>query len=168
VGGNDASCLARAVQLVLQATPSFVGVNLNCECPSNKVATRREFGAALMLDVNKTASIVQAMHDAAQNMGEKEIQRIPVSVKTRIAVDSFEDWDFLQSYISSLVSAGGLHSRPQSLYQGIGVAFSCSHDLPVKHSNKCSPLFGLYKLGLPWAGRYIQEAIQVPYAISQL
>jgi tRNA-dihydrouridine synthase A len=106
VGGNDASCLARAVQLVLQATPSFVGVNLNCECPSNKVATRREFGAALMLDVNKTASIVQAMHDAAQDMGEKEIQRIPVSVKTRIAVDSFEDWDFLQSYISALISAG--------------------------------------------------------------
>jgi tRNA-dihydrouridine synthase A len=59
----------------------YTGLNLNCGCPSPKVAGKGCFGAALMDDPDLVRDLVRAMHDGADG-------QLPVSVKCRIGTDS--------------------------------------------------------------------------------
>jgi tRNA-dihydrouridine synthase len=82
-------------------------VNLNAGCPSNRVASKQAFGAALMQDVDLTVRMLQAMRQTAS---------IPVSIKTRIGVDDCEGWEFLWPFMERLIKEGGvrriyLHAR---------------------------------------------------------
>ena len=80
LGGSSPTVLGAATELAM-AYHSYAGVNLNCGCPSERVAGAGCFGAALMRDPDQVASCVKAMNRHA-----------PVSVKCRIGVvDSVQD-----------------------------------------------------------------------------
>ena len=80
LGGSSPQVLGAATELAM-AHHSYAGVNLNCGCPSERVAGAGCFGAALMRDPDQVASCVKAMNRHA-----------PVSVKCRIGVvDSVRD-----------------------------------------------------------------------------
>lgn len=74
LGGSDANDLAVAVRRALPY--GYDEINLNCGCPSDKVAGKGSFGAALMRDPDHVAALCSAMLDASG--GE-----IPVSVKCK-------------------------------------------------------------------------------------
>jgi tRNA-dihydrouridine synthase A len=61
---------------------NYTAINLNCGCPSPKVANKGCFGAALMSNPNHVAQLTKALHDGAQGS-------MPITVKCRIGTD---DW----------------------------------------------------------------------------
>ncbi len=72
----------------------YTAINLNCGCPSPKVAGKGCFGAALMQDPNLVRQLTSALHDGS--MGT-----IPISVKCRIGTD--EGYIFnLKDYLSNI------------------------------------------------------------------
>ena len=80
LGGSSPQVLGAATELAM-AHHTYAGVNLNCGCPSERVAGAGCFGAALMRDPDQVASCVRAMNRHA-----------PISVKCRIGVvDSVRD-----------------------------------------------------------------------------
>jgi len=97
IGGNSHILGGQATNIVTTHY-GYDEINLNCECPSNRVSERREFGAALMKKEDTAANMVRAM---IQNAGG-----VKVSVKTRIGVDDLDDMDYLVGFITKLVDAG--------------------------------------------------------------
>jgi len=74
LGGSEPADLARAARLGEQA--GYDEINLNCGCPSERVASGA-FGACLMREPRRVAECVAAMRAAV---------RVPVTVKMRIGV----------------------------------------------------------------------------------
>ena len=74
LGGNDPRALAAAARM--GAAYGYDEINLNCGCPSERVASGA-FGACLMLEPERVAACVAAMVDAVS---------VPVTVKMRIGV----------------------------------------------------------------------------------
>src|SRR3982751_1524401 len=74
LGGSDPADLAEAARI--GAALGYDEINLNCGCPSDRVASGA-FGACLMLKPALVAECVAAMRDAVD---------IPVTVKLRIGV----------------------------------------------------------------------------------
>ena len=74
----------------------FKEINLNCGCPSPRV-TSGNFGACLLLEPYKVAEAVSVLTSTVS---------IPITVKTRIGVDDFEDDQVLDSFIDIVKSAG--------------------------------------------------------------
>src|SRR5579871_6091802 len=74
LGGSDPKELAAAARAGQDA--GYDEINLNCGCPSDRVATG-SFGACLMLDPNRVADCVAAMCASVS---------IPVTVKMRVGV----------------------------------------------------------------------------------
>jgi tRNA-dihydrouridine synthase A len=92
LGGSDPNQLYEATQIVMDLVdrgyPScdYTALNLNCGCPSPKVAGKGCFGAALMEQPDLVADLVHAMHDGCQG-------RRPITVKCRIGTDQGrESW----------------------------------------------------------------------------
>jgi tRNA-dihydrouridine synthase A len=90
LGGSDPQQLHDATQICMDLIDrktslscDYTAFNLNCGCPSPKVAGKGCFGAALMEDPQRVASLVQAMHDGCQG-------RRPITVKCRIGTDSLQ------------------------------------------------------------------------------
>lgn len=85
LGGSDPQQLYDACQTVMDMTErgwcDYTAINLNCGCPSPKVAGKGCFGAALMDDPKLVAELTKAMHDGCDG-------RLPVTVKCRIGTDS--------------------------------------------------------------------------------
>lgn len=77
LGGNDEESLAAAAQRSLPWR--YDAINLNCGCPSPKVAGKGCFGAALMRDAGLVARICEAMRDATAGT-------VPITVKCRLGV----------------------------------------------------------------------------------
>ncbi len=74
LGGSEPASLAAAARIAADA--GYVEVNLNCGCPSDRVAAGA-FGACLMLEPRLVAECVAAM---------KQAVRVPVTVKYRVGV----------------------------------------------------------------------------------
>jgi len=74
LGGSDPALLAAAARIAEDA--GYVEVNLNCGCPSDRVAAGA-FGACLMQQPELVAECVAAM---------KQAVRVPVTVKYRVGV----------------------------------------------------------------------------------
>src|SRR3954447_25596379 len=74
LGGSDPAELAVAAKAGEDA--GYDEVNLNCGCPSDRVASG-SFGACLMLEPDRVAECVAAM---------KAVVKVPVTVKMRIGV----------------------------------------------------------------------------------
>ncbi|XP_049389176.1 uncharacterized protein LOC125853516 isoform X1 [Solanum stenotomum] len=115
IGGNKLENLAKATQL---ATPyGYDEINLNCGCPSPKVAGHGCFGVRLMLDPKFVAD---AMSVIAANTN------VPVSVKCRIGVDDHDSYNELCDFIYEVSSQSPtrhfiIHSR-KALLNGISPA----------------------------------------------
>lgn len=85
LGGSDPQQMYEAAQTVMEMTErgwcNYTAVNLNCGCPSPKVAGKGCFGAALMDDPALVAELTRALHDGSDGA-------LPVTVKCRIGTDS--------------------------------------------------------------------------------
>ena len=84
VGGSDPQQMYEAAQTVMDMTErgvcDYTAINLNCGCPSPKVAGKGCFGAALMEDGKLVAELTQALHDGSSGA-------LPITVKCRIGTD---------------------------------------------------------------------------------
>jgi len=89
LGGSDPQQLYDAAQTVMELTErghcEYTAINLNCGCPSPKVAGKGCFGAALMDEPKLVSELTQALHDGCNG-------RLPVTVKCRIGTDSEQDF----------------------------------------------------------------------------
>ena len=103
VAGNRPSDLATATKLAMDY--NYDEINLNLGCPSCKL-THSGVGAAMIKDPRLSAECVAAMAAVA---------KIPVTVKTRLGVDDWDDDDKLYQFVSLLKQAGAsriiIHAR---------------------------------------------------------
>jgi tRNA-dihydrouridine synthase A len=94
IGGNSPRLCGKATSIVLERY-GYDEVNLNIDCPSERVSGRREFGACLMKKAKLAREIV----------GEMQANAPPsafVSVKCRIGVDDWDSLDFAADFIRTL------------------------------------------------------------------
>jgi tRNA-dihydrouridine synthase A len=94
LGGSEPEQLAVAARIGEEW--GYDEINLNCGCPSDRVQSGR-FGACLMAEPELVARLVGAMREAV---------RIPVTVKSRIAIDDLEEWPTLERFVRLISSAG--------------------------------------------------------------
>lgn len=85
----------------------YTEINLNCGCPSDRVAGAGCFGAALMTDPERVGRTVSAMAGAS---------RSPVTVKCRVGVDDHDSYTELRRFVSTIHELSGcrqfiLHAR---------------------------------------------------------
>jgi tRNA-dihydrouridine synthase A len=91
IGGNSPDYAGKAVQIIEKY--GYDEINLNVDCPSDRVSGKREFGAVLMKKGAAACMMVRAM---------KENCTIPISVKCRIGIDEHDSMEFVVDFISSL------------------------------------------------------------------
>ncbi|XP_042491889.1 tRNA-dihydrouridine(20/20a) synthase-like isoform X2 [Macadamia integrifolia] len=115
LGGSNLDNLAKAAELA--NAYQYDEINLNCGCPSGKVAGHGCFGVRLMLDpkfVGEAMSAIAVNSDAS------------VSVKCRIGVDDHDSYDQLCDFIYTVSSQSPtrhfiIHAR-KALLNGISPA----------------------------------------------
>ena len=105
LGGYNPETLARAAESCEQYGGGYGEINLNCGCPSQRVA-KRCFGAKLMLEPDLVREIVSSMQRRVS---------IPVTVKCRIGADDQDSYSELLNFIRAASSGGAkkfiIHSR---------------------------------------------------------
>ena len=94
LGGSSPADLAKCAKIAEDF--GYDEVNLNCGCPSPRVQSGF-FGACLMREPDLVAECVSAM---------QSVVKIPVSVKTRIGIDSDDSWEFFLNFVESVANAG--------------------------------------------------------------
>ncbi|MFL7901498.1 tRNA dihydrouridine(20/20a) synthase DusA [Azospirillum argentinense] len=97
LGGSDPAELAACARIAEEW--GYDEVNLNVGCPSDRVQSGR-FGACLMAEPDLVARLVGAMREAVS---------IPVTVKSRIAIDEMEEWPTLDHFVRTVSAAGCTH-----------------------------------------------------------
>lgn len=100
LGGSVPEELEAAARIA--ATYGYTEVNLNCGCPSPKVAGKGCFGAALM----RTPSVVA---DATRRMAAVLPSTTPVTVKCRIGVDEDDSYEGLRRFVDTVHNDGGVN-----------------------------------------------------------
>jgi len=100
LGGSEAFTLASASRSAL-AFP-YSAINLNCGCPSERVAGAGAFGASLMRNPEHVASLCAAMGEAVGG-------KIPITVKCRIGVDDDDSYEQLRNFVDVVSGAGVSH-----------------------------------------------------------
>lgn len=97
IGGSDTTYVKEACRL---ARPyNYDAINLNCGCPSEKVAGKGAFGAALMRSPSLVKDLCLAMRDGA---GEDT----PITVKCRIGVDNDDSYEQLAAFVDEVTPLG--------------------------------------------------------------
>ncbi len=94
LGGSEPAALAESARIGEEW--GYDEINLNVGCPSDRVQSGR-FGACLMAEPDLVARLVGAMREAV---------RIPVTVKSRIAIDELEEWPTLEDFVRKVSAAG--------------------------------------------------------------
>ncbi|WP_426736601.1 tRNA dihydrouridine(20/20a) synthase DusA [Myxococcus faecalis] len=94
LGGSEPEALAEAARIA--ESWGYDEVNLNVGCPSDRVQSGR-FGACLMAEPELVARLVGAMRSAVS---------IPVTVKSRIAIDEMEEWPTLERFVRRIAAEG--------------------------------------------------------------
>ena len=94
LGGAEPGLLAEAA--AIGEGFGYDEINLNVGCPSDRVQAGC-FGAALMREPERVAACVAAMREAAP---------APVTVKTRLGVDSDDSYEFLARLVAAVAAAG--------------------------------------------------------------
>ncbi len=97
LGGSNPATLAAAAAIV--ATYGYDEVNLNCGCPSDRVAGAGCFGAALMKDPARVAAATAAMRAASG---------LEVTVKCRLGVDGVDSYAALAAFVRTVSEGGGV------------------------------------------------------------
>eukprot|EP01054_Gregarina_sp_Poly1_P005185 Gregarina_sp_Poly_1__5184@NODE_274_length_10212_cov_70_754460_g239_i0_p3_GENE_NODE_274_length_10212_cov_70_754460_g239_i0NODE_274_length_10212_cov_70_754460_g239_i0_p3_ORF_typecomplete_len432_score38_02Dus/PF01207_17/3_6e55DHO_dh/PF01180_21/0_00019_NODE_274_length_10212_cov_70_754460_g239_i069238218 len=115
IGGSDADILADGAEIVEKF--GYHELNLNVGCPSSRVVDCGEFGAVLMKNPAHVRDLCLAIRNRVQ---------IPLTVKTRIAVDELDSLDWCRDYISTVSSSGVnhfvMHARPAWLNKKLSPA----------------------------------------------
>jgi tRNA-dihydrouridine synthase A len=113
LGGDDPGALAECA--AIGAAHGYDEVNLNCGCPSERVAAGA-FGAVLMRNPPRVAAAVAAMRRATS---------VPITVKHRIGVDDLGSYEHLRAFVDAVAEAGAtrviVHARI-ALLNGISPA----------------------------------------------
>ena len=94
LGGSDPSDLAECARIGRDR--NYDEINLNVGCPSDRVQ-RGRFGACLMLEPGLVKDCVSAMREAVD---------IPVTVKTRIGVDSCDSYAWFSDFVNQVSGSG--------------------------------------------------------------
>lgn len=94
LGGSDPALLAEASRIA--EGYGYDEINLNVGCPSDRVQ-KGKIGAVLMAEPELVADCVAAMQAAVN---------VPVTVKTRIGIDTQDDYAFLHRFVSVVREAG--------------------------------------------------------------
>ena len=94
LGGSSPKLLAEASKVGEDF--GYDEINLNLGCPSKKVE-KNKFGACLMKEPSLVAECLSKM---------QSVTKLPVTIKTRIGYDDVEDYENLNSFISTLKSTG--------------------------------------------------------------
>ena len=97
LGGSDVNDLVKSAKIVEDY--GYDEINLNVGCPSDRVQKGR-FGACLMLEPDHVAECLNAMQTNV---------KIPVSIKCRLGVDHYENYEFLYNFVSVVQKAGIKH-----------------------------------------------------------
>lgn len=97
LGGSDPRRMAEAAKI--GADFGYDEINMNVGCPSDRVREGR-FGACLFAEPDLVAECVGAMSEEVQ---------VPVTVKTRIAIDDMEGDEPLDRFVDIVASAGCQH-----------------------------------------------------------
>ena len=122
LGGNDPKQLAQCSQIAFDY--GYDEINLNVGCPSDRVQSGR-FGACLMKQANLVADCVDAMRAKVH---------LPVTVKCRIGVDDFDQYEFLHHFIETITAAGCstfiIHARKAWLQ---GLSPKQNREIPPLH-----------------------------------
>lgn len=74
-------------------------INLNVGCPSDRVQ-HYKIGACLMAEPNLVADCIKAMQDSVC---------IPITVKHRIGIDSFDSYEFMRDFVGRVAESGCKH-----------------------------------------------------------
>ncbi|CAE7367311.1 dusA [Symbiodinium natans] len=98
LGGSDPRKLTQAAEIVQRY--GYDEVNLNCGCPSSRVAGKGEFGCSLMKKKDLVRDAIHAMSRAVQ---------IPVTVKCRLGADEFDSPDFTRDFVRTVAQGGCKH-----------------------------------------------------------
>jgi len=109
LGGSDPVQLGLASSKVAmdeEGRWDYTAINLNCGCPSPKVAGKGCFGAALMKEPTLVRDLTRAMYEGSA-------KEMPITVKCRIGTDddNFEDDSALYSSLCNFVdtvASGGV------------------------------------------------------------
>ena len=103
LGGSDPDLLSKACEIA--SAYRFSEINLNVGCPSPRVSSGA-FGACMLKAPDVLTACFQAMQQATD---------LPVTIKTRLGVDDFYDYESLLKLIARLSNAGCqtfiLHAR---------------------------------------------------------
>ncbi len=94
LGGSDPAQMASAARMGADA--GYDEININVGCPSDRVQSGA-FGACLMSHPEIVANCVRAMQSVVD---------IPVTIKTRIGIDDFDQYEFLRDFVAANVDAG--------------------------------------------------------------
>jgi len=97
LGGSDVNDLVKSAKIAEDY--GYDEINLNVGCPSDRVQKGR-FGACLMLEPDHVAECLNAM--------QKNVN-VPVTIKCRLGVDHYEDYEFLYDFVNIVQSAGINH-----------------------------------------------------------
>ena len=103
IGGSNPKELAQATKIA--EGYGYDEINLNLGCPSKKVQ-KNKFGACLMKEPNLVGECINEMKNACS---------LPITVKTRIGFDDYEDYEYLKKFITVIKNAGSetfiIHAR---------------------------------------------------------
>ena len=94
LGGSNPASLAEATRIAYNYGYREE-ISLNAGCPSNRVAGRGEFGAALMKKPSLIKECLQAMALAAP---------VAVSLQTRLGVDDLDSREFFDTFVDDILS----------------------------------------------------------------
>jgi tRNA-dihydrouridine synthase A len=87
LGGSEPQQMFEAAETITDMTErgwcDYTAINLNCGCPSPKVAGKGCFGAALMDEPKLVEELTRSLHDGTKG-------KLPITVKCRIGTDSHE------------------------------------------------------------------------------
>ncbi len=103
VGGSNKDELSEVCKIAEDI--GYDEVNINLGCPSKKVQ-KNKFGACLIKEPDLVADCINHMINSC---------KIPITAKTRIGFDNIENFEYLNSFVNKIHSAGCktviLHAR---------------------------------------------------------
>ncbi len=94
LGGADVNEMTQCAVIAQQK--GFNEVNINVGCPSDRVQ-HNKIGACLMAEPDTVASLVQNM--------QAEVD-IPVTVKHRIGIDDYDNYEFMKDFVQASAEVG--------------------------------------------------------------
>jgi len=98
LGGSSPCGLAKASKIV--ESWGYDEINLNCGCPSDRVAGKGEFGASLMRKPELVRDCMKSIIEAAG---------LPATVKCRLGVDDDDSPEFTADFVRTVAEAGVRH-----------------------------------------------------------